>query len=629
MKCLLGNFFLVAIIGIGINPITLAQSTPQNKNNSIPIEHKFLEKDSFTPSELSTLLFLKNYKRLSQKQNMVVNLYLSKLFFNYKEPDSAVIFLKKNTEINSKHKQVNSLKALSYLLLSQIKFSLGKKDTVLFYLSAVDSISEKYKLNDLTAICDFYFAAFQSQEKTALPKLRNYLDFYKKNEYLFIKGLILKIDILQKQNKLQQSDSLLQKLSSYNLNTKYLLCKKRLAAQQESIKNNTEHAIEKFIAFLKFSEQTRNIKFGHYSATKLYELYSTIGKYKKAYKSLKIAKRFKDSLNIRNTEKRLYLAKVRNEFSAKESTVNELEIKKLENIFELKKHKANRQKLYVIIAFVVFILGIMLHFFVLARKYNRQLKLNNVKIRITNKELRKTRATLEKESNDKDRFFSIIAHDLRSPFNSVLGLSEYLSESMEEMSKEEIIKFNEMIYTSSKSLYNLLENLLDWSKNQIGKLEYNPQKYDLYNVAESELNMLRFIASNKKINIISNIKKETFCYIDNDMISTVFRNLINNAVKFTKEGGRIELKQYEDDKKVYVTIKDNGIGISKENLEKLFDVGRHYSSQGTAGEKGSGLGLPICKEFVEKNSGTINVKSKVGVGTEFTFSVPKYKKKSY
>lgn len=226
-------------------------------------------------------------------------------------------------------------------------------------------------------------------------------------------------------------------------------------------------------------------------------------------------------------------------------------------------------------------------------------------------------------NQSKDKFFSIIAHDLKNPFNSLLGFSELLMKNKSEFTEEEIDDLIKRIYNSSKNTYQLLENLLQWSRSQTGRIDFQPTEFDLLVVVNECLALLLNEAHRKSIRIESNIKDEQTVYADFNMVETILRNLITNAIKFSAEGGFIKLEsQKVDDKLLAVSITDNGVGIPDGISENIFKIDSHHSTLGTNNESGTGLGLILCKEFVEKNGGTITVESKEGEGSKFTFTLP-------
>jgi PAS domain S-box-containing protein len=229
---------------------------------------------------------------------------------------------------------------------------------------------------------------------------------------------------------------------------------------------------------------------------------------------------------------------------------------------------------------------------------------------------------LEEALKTKDKFFSIIAHDLRNPFGSLRTLSEYLQNN-EDLSKEEIKEFAEIIHTSACQGYDLLENLLEWSRSQRGNIKWQPQEFDLVDSIDSNIRLIQANIHKKQININFKAEKSYYVFADKYMIDTIIRNLLANAVKFTYMNGNIEIEILEQEEQYCVSIKDDGKGITKSNQSKLFDLDNQYSSVGTAMETGTGLGLILCKEFIDANNGNIWVESEGGKGSCFSFTVPK------
>ncbi len=229
---------------------------------------------------------------------------------------------------------------------------------------------------------------------------------------------------------------------------------------------------------------------------------------------------------------------------------------------------------------------------------------------------------LAKLNADKDKFFSIVAHDLRGPFGPVLGFAKMLADSIESFSPADLAEMSGGIYTSAQNVYNLLENLLDWSRLQLGRMEYQPHHIGLGYLANQSTALLREVAENKQINLENQIADDLFAYADENMIQTVIRNLISNALKFTPLGGSVTVSARLNGDKVEVAVTDTGVGMSPQVMAKLFKLGEHHTTTGTAHEKGTGLGLLICQEMVQKNGGQIWVESEVGVGTAFKFTLP-------
>jgi PAS domain S-box-containing protein len=238
------------------------------------------------------------------------------------------------------------------------------------------------------------------------------------------------------------------------------------------------------------------------------------------------------------------------------------------------------------------------------------------------KALKQSEARLKELNTTKDKLFSIIGHDLKGPFNNILGFSELIVEGYENLEPEEIQKYNQLIYQLSKNVSELLENLLTWSRAQRQKLVVTPQNISLRFIVERCFNLLDHNAGHKQISLNNEIPSETIIYADEEMITTVIRNLISNSIKFTKSGGKITAGAKRIDGAVTIEISDTGVGINKEKIRNLFKPDVNHTNLGTDGEKGTGLGLLICKDFVEKNKGEINVESTPEEGTSFFIKLP-------
>jgi two-component system sensor histidine kinase/response regulator len=238
--------------------------------------------------------------------------------------------------------------------------------------------------------------------------------------------------------------------------------------------------------------------------------------------------------------------------------------------------------------------------------------------------LQEANLALSKLNADKDKFLSIISHDLRGPFNIVLGNAQLLSKKLNSMSGSEIRDTTNSIYSGARAAYNLLENLLTWSQMQReGGIEFRPEPVELRGLAHETLEVLEQTAAQKGIGVRNLIAPGLWVQADQHMLETVIRNLTSNALKFTPRGGQVILAARPNGAVVTVSVKDTGIGISPVDIAKLFRLDAQHSTLGTDKERGSGLGLIICKEMVEQNGGQITVESELGGGTTVEFTVPR------
>jgi len=241
---------------------------------------------------------------------------------------------------------------------------------------------------------------------------------------------------------------------------------------------------------------------------------------------------------------------------------------------------------------------------------------------------------VEKELNEtiasKDKFFSIIAHDLKGPLAGFMGYTKTLVNEFNKLTFNEIIDITTTLSESAQKLYSTLENLLEWSRTQTGRIEFKPELIDLREIAFNITYILKQNANDKNIMLVSNIFDETIVKADKNMITTVIRNLVANAIKFTDDYGRVTISAKEitesigglQKKSYLVSVEDNGIGIDDAGLSKLFRIDENVTSIGTSGEKGTGLGLILCKEFIEKHNGRIWAESQHGKGSSFNFTIP-------
>jgi len=254
-------------------------------------------------------------------------------------------------------------------------------------------------------------------------------------------------------------------------------------------------------------------------------------------------------------------------------------------------------------------------------------KFANAELDERRKELEEQTAELTKVNADKDKFFSIVAHDLRGPFQPLLGLSEFLAETAHNALPEDIQTMSDSIHRSAKNVYNLLENLLQWSRLQRGRIEHRPVRLNLMQVVELNVDLLTVNAMNKKVVLTNEVDSEVFVHADRNMLDTVIRNLISNALKFTPSGGKVSISTKTTDLEsgsplIEVSVADTGIGMNEEDVKKLFKIEVHHTTRGTQDERGSGLGLIICQEMVEKNGGRIWIESEEEKGTVVKFTVP-------
>ncbi|MGE5481259.1 MAG: ATP-binding protein [Chloroflexota bacterium] len=248
---------------------------------------------------------------------------------------------------------------------------------------------------------------------------------------------------------------------------------------------------------------------------------------------------------------------------------------------------------------------------------------NASEVVMLNSKLAESEIQLQELNSAKDKFFSIIAHDLKGPFQSLLGYSDVLKDNLDFLEPDETREIVFDLNTTAHSLFKLLENLLQWSRIQRGAIEYTPDNVPLYLLVRQNHNLIIQRLKEKSITFKEAVSEETYVYADVNMLNTVIRNLLSNAIKFTRAGGEISIYTDSDDKYIFLSVADNGVGIDPKVIPDLFKIDKNTTTEGTANEKGHGLGLVLCKDLTEKNKGELKVSSEPGVGTTFTIALPK------
>jgi signal transduction histidine kinase len=248
-------------------------------------------------------------------------------------------------------------------------------------------------------------------------------------------------------------------------------------------------------------------------------------------------------------------------------------------------------------------------------------KSNITRIR-QSKLIEKQNMELTESGLSKDKFFSIIAHDLKGPFSGIIGFSKLLQEDLELKNYQKINKHVSLIKSSAENTYKLLENLLEWSMSETGKISFNPEKISFSEIMKDKINEFSILAKAKNISVSYVHESDINVYADRNMLNTILRNLISNAIKYTLPDGKIEIKTSVVPGFAEIIISDNGIGLTDKIKDHLFKLGSNVSRKGTAKEKGTGLGLILSKEFVEKLGGKIWAENNVGGGSQFIFTLP-------
>lgn len=493
------------------------------------------------------------------------------------------------------YQRLNDLPGISaaYNNLGQIMDALNKNDSALYYYA--ESLKLKEQLNDTKGIGN------------TLNNLG--LIYFKEGDYSEAEEKLRRAE----QIRMEIGDRFGLASSQNNLGNLYFNMKKYPLAESYFLKS------------MAISENNNLLGMLQRNLASLSRLYEETGDLRKALDYFKTYSDVRDTIFSSDLNKQLASLKVKYE---NEKNRRELELLRQQSIIqelELINSQKEKQQLtaWTAILLLVGILLIVLLQFCNKRRLNAELQRINQQLEIRVKD--RTR-DLEEANNTKDRFFSIIAHDLKSPFNGLLGLTNILLEDFELLSEKEKKEFAGIIKESTHDIYVLLENLLEWSASQTGRLHLAKNELDLTTITQKILKTSQQAINKKqlKVDLRANHKKTAFA--DKETISTVLRNLISNAIKFTPKGGKISVTISDHfagtQPEILVEVTDSGVGINQEQMKELFVLNKKHRSQGTDKETGTGLGLLLCKEFVEKNQGVLKVESTPGSGSTFSFTLP-------
>jgi len=249
-------------------------------------------------------------------------------------------------------------------------------------------------------------------------------------------------------------------------------------------------------------------------------------------------------------------------------------------------------------------------------KINKQLKDNSDLIL-------KQKSKLEEVNASQNMFFSILSHDLRNPFNGILGFLNILKNDFDTLSTEERKQYIDYVNISANQVFRLIERLLELARLKDGRYQFKFENVNINEITEQVLQLQRTNTLNKKVTLENNISKDVFIYADKVSVDTILRNLTDNAIKFTPAGGKVSLESESKDEKVVIYVKDNGVGMDSEDMKNIFRLDKRITSKGTNDEKGTGLGLYVCKEMIEKMNGSIKVESVIGKGSTFVVTFPR------
>jgi len=353
--------------------------------------------------------------------------------------------------------------------------------------------------------------------------------------------------------------------------------------------------------------------------------YEGLGNKALALERLKQYSEIRDSLVKLDRVKKIALFNTLNELEKSQYKIEDLSITSEKT--QLKYDKEKKYTHFLIMAIVVFafLLILLIHQNTSKKKAFNLLEFKNFQVNKMKDELHEHSDKLKQVNSTKDKFFSIIAHDLKNPFNSIAGFTDLMIDNNDNYDEAKRLKFLKIIKGSTAKVSSLLDNLLIWANSQSGNLKFNPKNINLLQQVSNVVSFLEIQAINKEITILNKVDKNIFVKADENMLDTILRNLISNAIKFTEAKGEIQIFSTLKNDFVEITVKDNGVGMSDSEIATIFNVSEISSTLGTSNEQGSGLGLILCKDFVENHGGKIWVESAVNEGSEFKFTLPIWK----
>jgi signal transduction histidine kinase/Flp pilus assembly protein TadD len=598
------------------------------KNNQVPLQAKalyYLGETLFNASEYHSAISaykkaLSVYTSVNDSINLVnCHKLIGLCYYNMDQGDKAIVNFIEGMKLCENDTRVTA-KLLSNIAMTHARMR-NMKDAINYYRKALSLNASIRNLEGMGVNYNGLGEVYKiiNRPDSALLNYKKAKNLNKKTEFQAvtlsnIAGIYMNYpDSLNKAiESLKESWAIFRKLGMYQYEAEfkqglgvilYKLGKYKpaIAALKSSIELN-----DKFNRGFKIKTTC------HHLLSKVYE---KTGDYQTALKHMKLYMQYADSMAQNEKYERMSNLEKQYETEKKENEIIKLNAKQeLANI-QLSKDKQIKQLGFITLALLlVFVVYILVKYFEKMRS-NALLEEKNIRIEQSERELQLLNAS-------KNKFFSIIAHDLKNPFHNVMGFSSLLSKEYDHFTEKERRKFASDIYQSTNNIFRLLQNLLEWSRSQTGKLNYSPAVVEYQRILDNALSVLNSMATQKNIAIKTGNDPELKLFADPLMIETVLRNLINNAIKFTPEGGNIEVLAKKTDGQVQISVSDTGVGIAEEDTPNLFRIDSKVKRKGTNNEDGSGLGLILCHEFIIKHNGKIWVESSPGKGSEFIFSIP-------
>jgi signal transduction histidine kinase/Tfp pilus assembly protein PilF len=556
-----------------------------------------------------------------ESQRVLTYVAIAKVFEVVGDYHKSAQFLDQALKINEEQRDIHAL-ALILIDLGKVNASMGRIDQAFSYYEQVlkyrEDIEKSYEAEALSQVGQLY--ALQGNYDAALANHKRSLAITRTVGNQYSEAISLNdIGILY---GLMKNDE--KSMANHLVALEIRKALKDRGGMAESYNNigwlahklkDTEKAIAHGLLALEAGRESQAQEQIFKSYELLSQSYKDLEDFKNAlmYKELSLA--IHEFIQNEKQERQLLETQNRYVVGKKETEIEKLEALRLDREKEIAAQKQFKNILFVLVGLVCVIAGLLFILYLVKRRSNRILE-------VAKNEVQQQNIKLQDLNHTKDKFFSIISHDLKGPLNSLTSFTRLLIDHTDNLTKEEIQMLALDLDKSLKNLFALLENLLEWSRSQTGTIDFTAEVFDLTEILRNNKNLLESQAKNKQINITIDSEEECPVKLHKQSINTVVRNLISNAIKFTNGGGTIRLSVKKANRHLTLSIADNGVGMSQEVVSKLFRIDHKHSTQGTAHEKGTGLGLILCREFIEKNGGTIRVQSDPGEGSVFTCTFP-------
>ncbi|GAB1444735.1 MAG: tetratricopeptide repeat-containing sensor histidine kinase [Cyclobacteriaceae bacterium] len=589
----------------------------KQQSNLSTIRGDFLTALKFDKARLPLAIALRDSTNIADTNNLLGDDYI-----NVGEYDEAYFYFTQSFRISRAIKDTLQT-AIALHNVGAVFKELGQYDIALDHIELARKLGEKindkdglaytfYEMGDIYLRNNKYDDAKETLLKALSITRERDIDILEPNIISRIARLYLRKGEFDKAYQYYDSSEMLHSKTKneYGL-AESSLGKGRVALKQGKFDDATNQILESLNIAKRINARTLEVEC--YRA--LSQLYEVRGDYKSALDYTKQSKALQDSLFNQDMTQKIFQDQLRFQTESKDLQIAALSETQAKQADELDRQSFLKNILVVVVALTVILL------FSVYRSGQRRIRINKLLIEHQN-EIKKRSLELEQLNQVKDKFFSVISHDLRSPINALAGILNLMAKG--QITSEELPKVIKELQLQFNHTKNLINNLLDWALLQMDKLRIQPVKIDLRSMVDDNFELLNSLHI-KEVKLINSIPEDTAAYADLNMINLVFRNLILNGMKFTEEGGEITIGAKVQDEELMVWVKDNGVGISPEIQKILFEKTSGYSTRGTANEKGTGLGLILCKEFVERNGGRIWLESEEGKGSTFYFTVSKFK----